>query len=221
MFCKHCGSQIPDGSEKCPSCGGDLKGSAASAPKPMASVGGSSVKEMADNITNAALEKTAGLPRVLIAKVCILIALVSFFLPFISVSCKDNEYADEMEEQSYSGFSLMLDLEDDDDEALDSLESDPSPNIFLILAFAGGVASAVFIFYKKKYKLAAMISGGSVVALILFRMTFFGYYDFPSQAKKYIDIDTKFGLLLCILTMLATAAACFLEDKNSDSGGTI
>ncbi|MCR4795843.1 MAG: zinc-ribbon domain-containing protein [Ruminococcus sp.] len=219
MFCKHCGSQIPDGSEKCPSCGGSLTGSAAS-PASFNSANSTSVKELADNFTNIAAERTAGLPLGLIAKVCILIALVTFFLPFVSVSCKDNEYASKMEEKSYSGFTLMLDLEDDDDESLDSLESDPKPNIFLILAFAGGVATAVFIFYKKKYKLAAMISGASAIALILFRMTFFSYYDLPSESKKYIDIDTKFGLLLCILMMLTTAAACFLEDKNSQSGSS-
>ena len=57
------------------------------------------MKEIADNFTDIAMEKTAGLPRVLIAKVCILIALIAFFLPFISISCS---YQGEKVEESYS-----------------------------------------------------------------------------------------------------------------------
>ena len=215
MFCKFCGKQLPDGSEFCSACGKNQKDQVASATMP-SSVSGSSVKEITNNFTDIALEKTAGLPRVLIAKVCVLIALIAFFLPFISISCS---YQGEKVEESYSGFRIMLSAEKDDDEVAERADSDPKPNIFLIAAFAGGIATAVFIFYKKKYKLAAIISGVSALVLILFRMTFNSYYDFPDEFVDYIDVDSKFGLILCILAMLATAAACFLEDKSSDSGG--
>lgn len=215
MFCKFCGKQLPDGSEFCSACGKNQKDPVASA-KTSSSAKGSSVKEIADNFTDIAMEKTAGLPRVLIAKVCILIALIAFFLPFISISCS---YQGEKVEESYSGFRIMLSAEKDDDDVAERADSDPKPNIFLIAAFAGGVAAAVFIFYKKKYKLAAIISGVSGLLLILFRITFNSYYDFPDEFADYIDVDAKFGLKLCFLAMLVTAAACFLEDKSSDSSG--
>ena len=214
MFCKHCGTQIPDGSETCPSCGGALTNSAAPAGASQAANNanaGAAVKELADTFTGIAVEKTAGLPLALIAKVCVLIALVAFFLPFISVSCTQ----DKSVKESYSGFRLMLSIEKKDDSVASNSESDPKPNVFLIAAFAGGAAAAVIIFRKKNIKLAAIISGISALVLILFRMTFRSYYDFPSEYAKYIKVKTKFGLLLCILMMLATAAACFLEYKNA------
>lgn len=214
MFCKHCGTQIPDGSETCPSCGGALTNSAAPAEASQAANNanaGAAVKELADTFTGIAVEKTAGLPLALIAKVCVLIALVAFFLPFISVSCTQ----DKSVKESYSGFRLMLSIEKKDDSVASNSESDPKPNVFLIAAFAGGAAAAVIIFRKKNIKLAAIISGISALVLILFRMTFRSYYDFPSEYAKYIKVKTKFGLLLCILMMLATAAACFLESKNA------
>ena len=214
MFCKHCGTQIPDGSETCPSCGGALTNSAAPAGAPQAANtanAGAAVKELADTFTGIAAEKTAGLPLALIAKVCVLVALLAFFLPFVSVSCTQ----DKSVKESYSGFRLMLSLEKKDDSVASNSESDPKMNVFLIAAFAGGVASAVIIFRKKNLKLAAIISGISALVLILFRMSFRSYYDFPSEYSKYIKVKTKFGLLLCILMMLATAAACFLETKNA------
>lgn len=214
MFCKHCGTQIPDGSETCPSCGGALTNSAAPAGASQAANNanaGAAVKELADTFTGIAVEKTAGLPLALIAKVCVLIALVAFFLPFISVSCTQ----DKSVKESYSGFRLMLSIEKKDDSVASNSESDPKPNVFLIAAFAGGATAAVIIFRKKNIKLAAIISGISALVLILFRMTFRSYYDFPKEYAKYIKVKTKFGLLLCILMMLATAAACFLETKNA------
>ncbi len=214
MFCKHCGTQIPDGSETCPSCGGALTNSAAPAGASQAANNanaGAAVKELADTFTGIAVEKTAGLPLALIAKVCVLIALLAFFLPFISVSCTQ----DKSVKESYSGFRLMLSLEKKDDSVASNSESDPKPNVFLIAAFAGGAAAAVIIFRKKNIKLAAIISGISALVLLLFRMSFRSYYDFPSEYAKYIKVKTKFGLLLCILMMLATAAACFLESKNA------
>ncbi len=230
MFCKHCGTQIPDGSETCPSCGGALTQNAASQAKaapqaenaaPTAGApqaantanAGAAVKELADTFTGIAAEKTAGLPLALIAKVCVLIALLAFFLPFISVSCTQ----DKSVKESYSGVRLMTGIDKSDDSLSkgSGQDSDHEPNIFLIAAFAGGVATAVIIFRKKNIKLAAIISGISALVLILFRMTFRSYYDFPSEYAKYIKVKTKFGLLLCILMMLATAAACFLETKNA------
>ena len=53
MFCKHCGTQIPDGSETCPSCGGVLTKNAA--PKPEATAQAAAPQQAANaaNTANA------------------------------------------------------------------------------------------------------------------------------------------------------------------------
>ena len=238
MFCKHCGTQIPDGSEICPSCGGALTKNAApkaevtvqaanpqdgGAPLQKSNVdntanAGASVKELADSVTGLAVRKTAGMPLVLIAKVCVLVALLAFFLPFVSVSCTQ----DKSIKENYSGVRLMLSIEKKDDSVMSNSESksDPKPNIFLIAAFGGGIAAAVIIFNKKNLKIASIVSGISALVLLLFRLSFRSYYDFPKEYAKYIKVKTKFGLLLCILMMLVTAAACYLELKNAKTSGS-
>lgn len=224
MFCKHCGTQIPDGSETCPSCGGALTKNAApkaeataqaASPQQTANAAnaGASVKELADSVTDLAAQKTAGLPLALIAKVCVLVALLAFFLPFVSVSCTQ----DKSIKENYSGVRLMFSIEKKDDSVMSNSESksDPKPNIFLIAAFGGGIAAAVMIFTKKNLKLASIVSGISALVLLLFRVSFRSYYDFPKEYAKYIKVKSKFGLLLCLLMLLATAAACYLETKNA------
>ncbi|WP_295092833.1 zinc ribbon domain-containing protein [Ruminococcus sp.] len=229
MFCKHCGTQIPDGSETCPSCGGALTKNVI--PKTEAPVqaevsqtgdppqpnntanAGASVKELADSVTGLAVQKTAGMPLALIAKVCVLVAILAFFLPFVSVSCTQ----DKSIKENYSGVRLMFSIEKKDDSVMSNSESDsdPKPNIFLIAAFGGGIAAAVIIFKKKNLKLASIISGVCALVLLLFRVSFRSYYDFPKEYAKYIKVKSKFGLLLCLLMFLVTAAACFLELKNT------
>jgi hypothetical protein len=113
----------------------------------------------------------------------------------------------------------MFSIDKDDDEVAENAESDPKPNVFLMIAFAGGIATAVFLFVKKNNKLAAIISCVSVVALLIFRMSFAGYYDIPDEMAKHVDIDAKFGLILSILMFIVTAAASFLEHKSESSGG--
>ncbi|MBP5431797.1 zinc ribbon domain-containing protein [Ruminococcus sp.] len=209
MYCKHCGAQIPDGSETCTSCGGDLKPKTA----PL-SAGGASVKELANSVTDIAAQKTSGMPLLLIAKVCVLVALVAFFLPFVSVSCTK----DKSIKENYSGFRMMFSIEKKDDDVAKNADSDPKPNVFLLAAFAGGVATAVVLFRKsdkKSLKIASIVSAASAAAILLFRMTFRSYYDIPKEYSEYIKVNTKFGLLLSILMMLATAAACYLEISSA------
>ncbi|MBP5579219.1 MAG: zinc ribbon domain-containing protein [Ruminococcus sp.] len=209
MYCKHCGAQIPDGSETCTSCGGDLKPKTATL-----SAGGASVKELAGSVTDIAAQKTSGLPLVLIAKVCVLVALIAFFLPFVSVSCTK----DKSIKENYSGFRMTFGIEKKDDDIAKNADSDSKPNVFLLAAFAGGIAVTVVLFRndnKKSLKTASIVSAASAAALLLFRMTFRSYYDIPKEYAEYIKVNTKFGLILSILMMLVTAAACYLGIANA------
>ncbi|MBR6106971.1 MAG: zinc ribbon domain-containing protein [Oscillospiraceae bacterium] len=160
MFCKFCGQQVPDGSAVCPVCGAPL----AAAPAPAApqqtfgqqtsygqqqtSYGQqqTSYGQQQAYVQPAPASVSSGLsgdlsgaaggrlPFRLIAKIALLLALVAFCFPFVTVSCDLNklaalgglmggmsaEDADEMEEAAkflnsdgfgwgpYNGFSIMF-----------------------------------------------------------------------------------------------------------------
>ncbi|MBQ8961295.1 MAG: zinc-ribbon domain-containing protein [Ruminococcus sp.] len=222
MFCRHCGTQIPDGSEKCPSCGGELAKKPDPAPEttpspqpapPQPSAPqkpDSAVKELAGTVTDIAAERTKGLPLGLIAKVCVLIAMVAFLFPFVSVSCTEDKTVHE----SYSGLRLMLSIEKSNDSVAGQTSSEPRPNFLLIVTFAGAAATAVILFRKNDLRLGMIISAISAAALLLFRLTFRSYYDLTGDYADYIKVKTKFGFVLCLLMLLCTAAACLLERKN-------
>ncbi len=212
MFCKYCGHQMPDYVGRCPSCGKIL--SPISAPsstvQPVISSNSSSVRKFAERITRIAIEKTAGCPHLHIARVSVLIALFAFTLPFISVSCT---YNGESEEYSFSGIRLCIAEKDSDSDSESMRYPVPKPNLFLLIAFAGGIVTAFFLF-KRNAKVAARISCISVIALLLFRVTLFGYYDELSSDDV---VESKFGFFLCVVMMLMTAVASFLEHKQNGS----
>ncbi|MBR3267135.1 MAG: zinc ribbon domain-containing protein [Oscillospiraceae bacterium] len=123
MFCKNCGQQIPDNSAVCPNCAAPIIPAAPQQPafaQPApAGAGAAGLGGVADNIVS----KTNGLPVRLIAKIALVLALLAFFLPFVSVSCNMDEmgsYGGDMDEVvdelgtddfgwgPYSGFSIMF-----------------------------------------------------------------------------------------------------------------
>lgn len=224
MFCRHCGAQIPDDSEKCPSCGGELAKKAAPAPETAPSPQpaapkkpDSGVKELANTVTDIAAERTKGLPMGLIAKVCVLIAMVAFLFPFVSVSCTEDKSVHE----SYSGLRLMFCIEKSDDSVAGQTSSEPRPNFLLMVTFAGAAATAFIIFRKNNMKLASIVSAASAAALVLFRLTFRSYYDLTGDYADYIKVKSKFGFFLCLLMLLCTAAACVIDRKhNSETAPT-
>ena len=209
MYCRHCGTEIPEGTNTCPSCGKDTS------PVRAASIPAADPKELVQKAATAA----APLPLAMIARIAVIAALLCFFLPFVMVSCN----GDKSVSASYSGFEMITKIGADDDELLSQDSSKAKSNIFVFGAFACGVVSAVFMFVKKdKQKLAAALSAISAAALLVFRMTFRMYYGLnDSEYKKYIDVKTRFGLILCILFFLAAAAACLMETMNAQAPAAI
>jgi len=127
MFCKSCGSMVPDGTAVCPTCSAPITPSQPAAPAfqqpaPAPAFGQAPAPALSSG-SNAIAEKTKGLPVRLIAKISMILALVAFFLPFVSVSCNMDEmgsYSSEFENVSeelgtddfgwgpYSGFNIMF-----------------------------------------------------------------------------------------------------------------
>ena len=218
------------------------------------------------------------LPFRLIAKVMIVLALLCFFLPFVSVSCSMGSYGGEQEIGKYSGFDMMLgnmetknptsdmsnmfggsnsfgngldddeddwdwydDDEDTDDDSSSSSSSDDETestsasekkNYWLWAAFACGVLAFGVMFIKgKKLEIAGTVLSAAAGALVaVSRITFKSFYKFDEldsmdtsdlggagmgKMSDMLKVNTKAGLIICIILFAAAAAVCFLEFANS------
>ncbi|MBQ5334859.1 MAG: hypothetical protein J6Z45_02820 [Oscillospiraceae bacterium] len=215
MYCRHCRSMIPDGSDFCPTCGG-AQNDAAPAP------GGYSSADF----TSA--NPVARIPKRLIAKIALAIALVCFALPFMAVSCSNGSTT--MFEQQYSGFQLMTSIGGDSDTADESVaekEKDAKPNIYAIISFALGAAALILLVIGKRSKLCGVFSGISALALVAVAATFRSYYGLDSlntggsdsllgsaNMSDMISVDVKFGLIIAVILFICAALCCFLDTEN-------
>ena len=181
MYCKHCGAQLPDGSAFCSACGGQLDAvqPEKAVPAPVGSV-----------------KPAAALSAVSITKLALILALLAFFLPFVTVSCSSSESLSE----SYSGMEMITTLGSGNDELIAKSGKNAKSNIFVIASFGCGAAAAVFLFRKDDRKKTAILSAAAAGFLVIFRITFRMYYGLIiKDYKDYIKVKTKFGLLFCIL----------------------
>lgn len=160
--------------------------------------------------------KLSSVPFRLIARITAVLAIICFLFPFVLVSCDGSETVSE----SYSGVKLMTSIKSDDSEMVEESGENKKPNVFVILAFGCGIASAVLLFIKAKKDnrtIVSGLSGVSALMLVIFRATFRSYYglnDMQSNGmdiSKYIKVHTKFGLVFCILMFLITAVSCFAD----------
>ena len=195
MYCKHCGAQIPDGSTFCSACGGQLD-----------SV--QTEKAVPAQTGTAAANPAAALSTVSITKLALILALLAFFLPFVTVSCSSSESLSE----SYSGVEMITTLGSKNDQLLSQSGKDAKSNLFVTASFACGVAAAVFLFWKDDKKKTAILSAAAAAFLVVFRLTFRIYYGLNvKEYKDYIKVKTKFGLLFCIV-MFAVVAGMHLKE---------
>ena len=213
MFCMKCGKEIPNESTVCPECGAQTAPPQTPPPAANATAGAAST------ISNAVAAFSA-LSKRTIAKIAVVIALVAFFLPFVTVSC--NGGGKDLKE-TYSGFSLMTGMSSDDDEIASQSKDDGKTNIWLFGSAGTAVAALVVLCLKKKSKIAAICNAVSLGCLALFRLTFKGYYDIKgSDYEKYIDVDFRFGLTICALFLIISLIYCLIShtEEQSNSGKT-
>ncbi len=206
MFCKNCGKQIPDGSTFCSLCGTKLDGSVpvrAAAPQPAPGTPAA-----------PAAAAIAGIPIRTVIKIVLVIALLAFFLPFVTVSCNSGTSKTTEITETYTGMELMTTFGSKDDALLaKSQDHEAKVNVFVVLAFLCAAAGLGLLFAKQPGIITAALSCAGFLLLLIFRMFFRPYYGLnQSDIKNYIDVDTRFGLLLCMLALLAAAVLCYLED---------
>ena len=210
MFCKNCGKQIPDGSSFCSLCGTKID---SILPLRTAVPDVSPVPAPAKPDAPAPA-MIAGIPVRTVIKIVLVIALLAFFLPFVTVSCNSGTSKSTEITETYSGMELITTIGSKDDALLaKSQDHEAKVNFFVTMAFLCAAAGLGMLFSKQRSIVTAALSCASFILLLIFRMFFRPYYGLNDpDIKKYIDVDTRFGLLLCMLALLAAAVLCYLED---------
>ena len=188
MFCKKCGSEVPDGMKFCTHCGTAIE-----------QICSLSKNEQGENPV-VDLSKKNDINSVTIAKMLLLVAILCFFLPFVAVSCQ-GQSAD------MSGFDAML-----GDTFNEDSELDLPVNIFLLIAFVLGVINLFTSFEKKKnkaYANAGFSALGAAVMLLICRFSLWSYYDLNDNARYMLDFDFRYGWWLSLLSFIGSGL-CFL-----------
>ncbi len=166
MFCDKCGKPVEDTAAFCSECGNVIN-----APKPAPD---------AQKPSNNSL----------IAKIILLVSLVCFVMPFVTVSCGNTEI-------SCSGVELATGLYSNDM----IQEEDVPLNIFVTVSLVASVAVAVLVFGKKgKNIVVQILSGISAFSLILFMCTFKSYYKLQE-----FGVEFKFGVWAVIILNIVLA----------------
>ena len=137
-----------------------------------------------------------------VTKLCILLALIAFVFPFVTVSCQNEEIA------TYKGVEMMTGIvfsseEGSTGEAPDSEAVNP----FLIAAAVGGLIALILSF--KDYEKVQPVVGAvfaliGAAMLILFRTTFADVYlgeyqDYP------LTITFRYGWMISLTALLIAA----------------
>lgn len=210
MFCPNCGKQLDPDEKFCAGCGASvtaetnhIQGTAA--PAQNAGYSQPAVPTI-QRSTGSALSMS------LIAKILVLIAMVCFFFPFMSVSCSG------VTTTELSGFEMVIgsseaqkDLEDYGEES----SRGDTLNIFVIGAAVFGVIALI----ARKKKITMPCSALSAAALVVFRITATSYYKIGDMTlKEYIKQDmitVNFGFALYLAIILfILAAVVFSRDDG-------
>lgn len=210
MFCPKCGATIPDASRFCERCGATITANSAAAPNP-----GAPQTTVMPAGASAAAQAETETPKAknmrLVAKIALVIALLAFFMPFVTISCDYNGKQEEIE--TYSGMELIVgkDYEDDDD---DDRDYKNKANPYLTLGFLVTIAALVLAIKKQK-TIPFVLSGISALLLIIYQASFKSFYDFDGmEYGKYITTDVKGGFVLCLLMLIASTVLLLLADMD-------
>lgn len=164
-------------------------------------------------------------------KILLLLAMVCFAFPFVTVSCMDQK-------ASLNGFEVATKILLDDEKsnlvetaendiyaALDKENSSDLeiyarylgflPNLFVFFAFSSAISGLYRGWNAKRYTrekrwglLADVVTG--FAGLILFRVTFVPYYGLEN-ILDYIDIDFETGWLLALFLYFCAALTAYMS----------
>ena len=210
MFCKYCGSQIPDDSQVCSSCGKTLAAAPPpAAPPPAAGFSGTSPVSGFTSGAASAITKS-GLPLAKVIRVTLIAAILVFFLPFMTVSCDGSKKISE----TYSGFELVTTIGSGDDELLEQSNQSAKMNIFVAGALVCAIAAAALYFTAKNHKVGAIMSAAGAGLLVLARLTFRIYYGLNGEYSDYITVEMRFGMIIAIVLFLVNAGLLKMSDES-------
>ena len=193
MFCEKCGKTVAPGERFCNNCGAPV------ATPAVASGGVSSA---------AATDSNAG--KRLIVKILLVVALVCFFLPFVTVSCGGSE----VEATGFEGAFGMF-----DDQLSD--QTDAKMNVFLIISMAATIGGLILSVAKKgtDQKAVMALAGVAAISGLLFMITFNGYYEIEKEDLEYITVEFKLGYWGMLLTNAGAAIVAAMVKPDSSSTG--
>lgn len=222
MFCPKCGKEISDDSRFCEACGTPIQQTpppaSPASPAPNAAAPSPAQPAPAAPTTPAASGgilahiQTIGIT----AKVAVILALLAFFMPFVTISCTYNDQEEEI--ATYSGMDMITmdsyDLSDSDtyyNAAKDEDEYGGKFNPWITGAFAAGVASIIFILRKKK-TVPVVLNGVGALLVFLTGVSFDSYYGL--EDLDHIESHLQGGFYLCLLMYLAAAVLQYLYEKH-------
>lgn len=145
MFCPKCGKEISDDSRFCEICGTPIQQAApASQPAAVPAAAPASGGILAHI-------KTIGIS----AKVAVILALVAFFMPFVTISCNYNDKEEDIVTYSAMDMITMDSYDASDAESAYGTAQKGEKfggkfNLWITGAFAAGVASIVLVLRNKK-----------------------------------------------------------------------
>lgn len=199
-YCTCCGQELHDSAVFCPKCGAKNETSGmASSP----SSGTSQPPPAAQTAKTS--QKSIGQKKCLV-KLLLIIGMVCFIFPFATVSCADVS-------ATVSGLEAMTSLTTQD--SFNAYISEENPNLFLIFAFAFGIA-AIWKMRTKSVMRSAITATFGALCLLAFRMSFVSYYGL-SDYINVITLKFRWGWILSFLTYTAAAVLAwryYLQEKN-------
>lgn len=197
MFCKKCGSEIKNDAKFCGKCG--------------ESVDIQQIEEQSDKdllVSKETSEKdfTLGCFIFALPRILILIGIICFFFPFITVSCAG-------ENVKITGTDMIFGDKEIVEEAEDYSGDDESIfNWFVLLA---GLCAAGALIKPKE-------AGSASIFLLIFRFTAKWYYKLGdsrlSELDDVIQIDFGFALWLAIILFILAAGIGIIFEGDNDSG---
>lgn len=215
MFCPKCGKEISDDSRFCEICGTPIQ-QAAPAPQPIAP--GTAPQPAAVPAAAPASSgilahiKTIGIS----AKVAVILALVAFFMPFVTISCNYNDKEEDI--VTYSAMDMItMDSYDasDAESAYSSAQEDKEFggkfNLWITGAFAAGVASIVLVLRNKK-TVPVVLDGVGALLVILTGASFDSFYGLDEL--NYIESHLQCGFYFMLLMFLAAGVLQYLYEKH-------
>lgn len=204
MFCPMCGKDIGDKKIKyCPMCGSPVSVDSAST-----QASGESFQQSSQQTGNQGI--TTDIRR--IAKLLLIVSMICFFFPFVTVSCSGEQF-------TYSGFEVATKIITDEEKSFEEFE-DFSPNIYLIGTLVLAAVGLCFAWNKKNYKNTTKMaiigcSAGGAICLGLFRSTFFDYYDF-GYLSNALRVEFEFGWTASLISLCGAALMAFVSTTEDD-----